>query len=178
MRLAWTAGSVLALAALAAACGGSDDGPPTGATSPAASGGAPEQPDCRASTDHVPYEVRLPTYLPYNIKLVGACYDEYNLDPGLPLVGVATLSYSSDDESTGFFLSTVPTELGTQGMTPVELAGVQAYFQREPIPDGERYTLQVTLDGVTYTIVGAVTPGSKITEEDLIRIAESIAAAD
>ncbi len=161
VRLAWTAGSVLALAALAAACGGSDDGPPTGATSPAASGGAPEQPDCRASTDHV-----------------GACYDEYNLDPGLPLVGVATLSYSSDDESTGFFLSTVPTELGTQGMTPVELAGVQAYFQREPIPDGERYTLQVTLDGVTYTIVGAVTPGSKITEEDLIRIAESIAAAD
>ena len=164
-------GLATGLVLVLAACG--DEGPDKSqSSSPPA--GDESLSDCRPGTDHVPYDVRLPTDLPYGMSLQSAC-----VHPPAPFGSASDLkpvsfSYDNADSSAGFLLETAAVELNPDG-TPIPLGDTEAYVNRHDRGDGSvNYGVQVATNGVTYIVVGTIDSGNRLTEADVERIAESI----
>jgi hypothetical protein len=168
-------GPALAFAAalavsLAVACGSSDGGP-AATVGP----GETRESDCRPTTEHVPYDAPLPTLLPYGIKLGGAC-----VMPGPPAEGLLDLrevqfSFSNPDDTAGFLLITTPVDLSGDGMTPIAIGDQQAFTNTSPRDaESANFWIQLRRNDLTYIITATMSPEFELTEEDVLRIAESI----
>ena len=164
-------GLATGLVLVLAACG---DGGTEGSQSSSPPAGDESLSDCRPGTDHVPYDVRLPTDLPYGMSLQSAC-----VHPPPPIASASDLkpvsfSYDNADSSAGFLLETAAVELNPNG-TPIPLGDTEAYINRHDRGDGSvNYGVQVAANGVTYIVVGTIGPGNALTEADVERIVESI----
>jgi hypothetical protein len=163
------------LAALLAACESSNGGVPT--RFPIYLGDETREPDCRPTTDHVPYEVSLPTYLPHGMQLEGVC-----LHPPPPIEGlfdlqVVDFGFGNARDTAGFSLHTTPVDLAVRDeMTPVAVGGRTLHAMTTPPRDDGSTVLEVQLrrGDVTYILVTITGSGNELTEDELLRIAESI----
>jgi hypothetical protein len=157
------------LLSFALACGSSSDPLPTRVPDET------REPDCRLTAEHVPYEVPLPTFLPHGIELVGVC-----VNPGPPgdlpnVLQEAQFSYNNADTTAGFLLITTPVDLDANDRTPIALGGQQAFTETSPL-DAERanFSVQLRRNDVTYIIVATISRDNRLTEDEVLQIAESI----
>jgi hypothetical protein len=131
--------------------------------------------DCRPTAEHVPYEVRLPTFLPHGIELHSVCVSPPPPAEGLLDLLEAQLSYRNSDSTAGFLLITTPVDLYAEGRTPIAMGDQQAFTQSVPRDaNSANFSIQLRRNDVTYIITATIFPGNRLTEDEVLRIAESI----
>ncbi len=137
--------------------------------------GDTREPDCRPTAEHVPYEVPLPTFLPHGSELVGVC-----VSPPPPAEGLLDLlevqfSYNNADATATFLLVTTPVELDVFDRTPIALRDQQAFTESVPRDaESTNFSIQMRRNDLTYTIIATMSPDNRLTEDEVLRIAESI----
>jgi hypothetical protein len=170
----------IALAAIAASCGGGDDGAEsTPATHPTAT--LSTDGNCQRTINHFEFPVILPSVFPQDVRLVEACTHE-DL-PGLPAVQQAEIIYRNPDESVEIQVATanamvVPVK--PDGREEIDLGnGVTGYIQDRDRGDGTRFWgIEFEAEGRAYTVIAVFGPENKVTEESIIAMAESIAGGN
>ncbi len=161
---------VFLLALVALACQSSSSPLPTPVP------GETRESDCRPTTEHVPYKVSLPTFLPHGIELVNVCFG-----PGPPAEGLldlqdASLAFSNADATAGFLLTTTPVDVSADDWTPIVIGELQAFITDTSPLDAERanFSVQLRRNDVTYIITVTMGPGNRLTDDEVLRVAESI----
>jgi hypothetical protein len=123
----------------------------------------------------VPYEVPLPAFLPHAIELGNVCFG-----PGPPAEGLldlqdAIFSFSNADSTAAFGLITTPVDLNADDRTPIALGDQQAFTESVPRgAESTNFSVQLRRNDVTYIIITTISPGNRLTEDEVLRIAESI----
>ena len=164
--LKWIA-LALAAAFLALACATSEE------SAPSPTPGETKQQDCRPTVEHVPFEVPLPTYLPYGMSLRNVC-----LSPPPPVgeFRPADFVFANSERTAGFMITAALVDIGIGGGTPIALGGGTAELQAAPREGGgENLSLRLRRGGLTYILITTIgLRDNKLTQQDMLRIAESI----
>jgi hypothetical protein len=123
----------------------------------------------------VPYEVSLPTFLPHGIELAGVCVSPPPPAQGLLDLQQVHFSYKNADTTAGFLLITTPVDLNVDEMTPVAIGDQQAFTQSVPRDaNSANFSIQLRRNDVTYIIIATIFADNRLTEDEVLHIAESI----
>jgi hypothetical protein len=170
---------LVALAALAAACGSSGGAPgsPTPTLAPI------ETPDpirglCKPTTEHVPFALVLPTYLPAGVEFLEACVHPYDSPSGIAPLENVEVYYRDRAETAWFQVVTAKLQFQPSDAEPMQLGGLTAFARAKEREDGTvLYSVEMFIGERAYTVIAILgeAAGNTLTKEDLNRIAESIA---
>jgi len=119
--------------------------------------------------------VSLPTFLPHGIELAGVCVSPPPPAQGLLDLQQVQFSYNNADTTAGFLLTTTPVDLDVFDRTPIALGDQQAFTESVPRDaESTNFSVQLRRNDVTYIIMATMSPSNRLTEDEVLRIAESI----
>lgn len=139
----------------------------------------PVRGDCQPTLSHVPFQPVLPTYLPDGVKFLEACTHEDPLQNARRPFQNVELYYYDDARTAWFQVVTANVDVQPQGRETIQMGNVVGYVTRTPRPDGTTlYGVEMQLEGRAYTVIAILGAGvNALSEDDLNRVAESMAAA-